>query len=932
MKQTVRWNVAIFGLVITLPAGAELVEGYDTAWGIMCLDGATGRPMWEFFPDEPGAPLLAEENGTLWLIHAPENNRPNEDGTWSRTFARAYALEPATGTMRRRATASEAARLLRLVDREDVPAASGDRVVGEAGRDRVITVMRGSTNEPRLTIPTVARYESVFVIGAVIVYAPQLERNIAGAIAEGPRLVAVDGENGGHLWTLDDAGDRLGVAAGTRAIYFCEPQAIRAQDPRMGRVHWRRHLPRIRGYSSIREQGDSVFVDCDSLGTEVRRPRYLYCLDCAIGAVRWEYEPDDSSFAPRLYLANGNVIAQVAPSHLLGNWGVGFGPMPGYEDVPVKRWRARVAEELSNRFASLAPDEIALRLRAWHALGDGAGMYMLGVAKEVLRDTPLRALSDELLRSFPRVRNATALLDFLEESFDRNPELHGEVGRILRDSYLIPWWYKTKTLGYNRPVPQYVPFAERQALMDRYEAFCARAATTPMRRITTAALADLTFGRAVATFDDLVAAHDGSNDPDFRHSVRLALIVQHPTTGSDWALTNLELFSTGELAQWIQRAPLDWLVAHEEVYLGWLRSGDSSLQSAAAYRLTSAPDAALILPFCVKLLEEDSAQCAAGGWSAIRDALRVLGRSGRMEFVPLIQRFAAESEGDEVSDPVRAAKSGIREEALQALEALGAPVVRPAPRINAPAPAVPLPISKPEPITPFSLQKALAEAVESGQAHAAKAAAQAILDHAARHPQDWAEHHRPLAEACLILEEWDRAIEELRLSTDGAPFFVEVEVLHILAKAGRIDEIVNLVEQTADGDHAVVGGYLLLGFNRWESAGRAFEKGTRKNPNDPDAHIGLALVHWQRGETERADALMERAIALRPNPYDEGFRQSILYWINRGQPEKAVAWIRESLRVDRKAWEQSGLLEWARSQPELKATVEASLREAPTGH
>ncbi len=105
----------------------------------------------------------------------------------------------------------------------------------------------------------------------------------------------------------------------------------------------------------------------------------------------------------------------------------------------------------------------------------------------------------------------------------------------------------------------------------------------------------------------------------------------------------------------------------------------------------------------------------------------------------------------------------------------------------------------------------------------------------------------------------------------------------------------------------------------------------RRNVSDPDAHIGLALAHLHRGNMERADALMDRAIVLRPSPHHEGFRHSILYWINRGQPEKAQAWLRESWRLDGRAWEQSGQVEWARSIPELRATIEALLREAPAG-
>ncbi len=193
MNQSARWNAAVFGLVLAAPAAGELVESCDSAWGIMCLDVVTGRPMWEFFPDEPGAPLTVDDGGTLWLIHAPENNRPNEDGSWSRTFVRAYALDPATGDLRRRASAADGTRLLRLVDREEVlRVTNGDRVVGETGRDRVITVMHGSTNEPRLTIPTATRYENLYVIDRVIVYAPQLERDAPGEVPPGPRLVAVD--------------------------------------------------------------------------------------------------------------------------------------------------------------------------------------------------------------------------------------------------------------------------------------------------------------------------------------------------------------------------------------------------------------------------------------------------------------------------------------------------------------------------------------------------------------------------------------------------------------------------------------------------------------------------------------------------------------------------------------------------------------------
>ena len=63
----------VLGLFLVCPSlfASDVTCGPDRT-GIVCLDQASGTPIWEFFPDETGRRLDLKTDGeTLYLIDGP---------------------------------------------------------------------------------------------------------------------------------------------------------------------------------------------------------------------------------------------------------------------------------------------------------------------------------------------------------------------------------------------------------------------------------------------------------------------------------------------------------------------------------------------------------------------------------------------------------------------------------------------------------------------------------------------------------------------------------------------------------------------------------------------------------------------------------------------------------------------------------------------
>jgi tetratricopeptide (TPR) repeat protein len=209
-----------------------------------------------------------------------------------------------------------------------------------------------------------------------------------------------------------------------------------------------------------------------------------------------------------------------------------------------------------------------------------------------------------------------------------------------------------------------------------------------------------------------------------------------------------------------------------------------------------------------------------------------------------------------------------------------------------------------------------------GDQHATRAAAREIVDLFGGDPAVGSGERGILAEAHEVLEDWDKAIELTRAEAPFSPGYAEETLLRLLGKAGRLDEIESIMTNTISSKNGTHAAVLLIATERVDKAFEFLSKQLEENRNYADACIGLAMIHFERKEFAESDAMMERAIALRPSPSRSAFfPRTITYWLDRGQPEKARTWLRESARNYPLRWEYEGLFEWAAQFPELETTV-----------
>ncbi len=809
---------------------------------------------------------------------------------------------------------------------------AGNRVVAGA---RAITVLKGNGPDVERVIPTDTYFRRLTVRGDVIVYGPEY----AGYTGmSGPAVIAVDANSGKTLWALHDVEKLLGISSVTDRIYVSEPGGLRALEPESGRLLWRQPLPRLQGSSSAREHGDKTYVViANPCGMECSW-NYIHCLDAVTGAPRWTFDPQISGGFTPLVVHEGRVFTFIAPTRV----GAAF---LGY-DCRSHRSQATEAVEpairacLRKRFAEKTPEEIELNLRAWHALGDHSLIPMMQHALEVLKGTALDELPATLIATYPPVHNPIGLIGFLEAQFAEAPDLGPEIRRILQQYDPIPYWAKEEK-NRNRSklcdlLPRFEPDPQEQALFDAFMSLKTRVEAVPTTRLTPSTITELMLRQGTATFESLVKAHDASTDSDQRLLIRMALYTQHPRQASDWALGLLDQISAMEITQWVQRAPVEWLLEHHELFEKWLHHEDASVRGFSARALNMSDNSEAVVPFCVKLLERGlEQQITDRDVEALQGAMRTLAKTDDPAHAALLRRYvkgvtvSVTLPGDKQpsAETLEAQLYMAADSGLRKLGIVDIPPLRGA----GSTPSSP-PTGSQEDVCAFQLMQTMEDLSYRGKIAEAQALARQVIDTLLQ--QEPGRCYSPdsdLAKAYETLEQWDEAIHHTFEANKDNPEDAEYMLGRLYRKAGRLDKLEALADLTRRDDIAIDAAIALLHKERLDKAQQTFSRVLKENPNGPTACVGLALIYFKRGELDRADAMMDRAVALRPRPEAESlFENTFTYWINRGKPDKARTWLRESWRIDRFWWERDGWSEWAEQFDELKDTV-AELRSQSNG-
>ncbi len=881
--------------------------------GVMCLDEKTGKPLWEYFPDQLGFFHVQSDAHHLFMVYQEYRNPDLSIKAEPASTIRAVNLVTGKEVVGPIQLPSENPPSPAANSWSNLVTAAGDRIAFSPGCDRAITVFQGDGPEVRTIIST-GWYSRVVVMGNVIVYSPSY---ITEGEANGPTVIAVDSTNGNRLWEVNGAPEVHGLSVGENHLYISEEGYLRVVDPLTGRIVWRNPLPRIRGQSQVTEHDGRLFVNCDFHGDDP--PMYfLYCLDAKTGNIQWTLNP---GYMPFLF-RDGRVYVMALPTRLMSIWR-NANVMDSFQVSKTPKWHEARKAFIRKRFAAKTHEEIELNLRAWHALGDRSGLTVLESAAEVSSDQEIKQLASFLTKDFPAVRDPMRLMDFLENQFEQRAELRIEIRRILEDFNPVPFWMEEENKKYNalrrKPI-QFELTSDERKLIDAFRELKGKADAAPVNRIDRKSLTELMLGQGSATFETLIVEHDASDDPQYRMLVRTAIYKQHPAKGSDWALSHMEEIGPTELSLWVQLASIEWLLAHEDLYRKWLFDEERSVQSFAAHRLSRLDDPTPVIPFCLQLLEERVSGAPLQENEAILGAIYALGKSKDGQHANVLRRFLSYKGVGQINNDMV-----VRDAAYRALKAIGQEV--PVSAILAPqAPKVPAPKRL---VDPYNLYIELEDAVNEGNDSKAKSLARQMLSMVEQDGDNTAMRATALAKAYEALEDWDTAIVWIQSEKDADSELVDRRLLEIFEKAKRWDEVDAVLTRTKSPELATKAALMLA--MEGLSLDGSFEVLSRQlkdHPNDADICIALSVVLLKRDESQAADAMMERAIALRPRPEGSlSFAQTFLHWIKRGKPEKAIAWLRQSVAEDRKTWEREDLLDWVSQFSELKSTA-AELRSS----
>ncbi len=912
-----RLRILLWGLVALAPAEQAwgCSSGGPNDSGLVCLDAQTGKPIWEFFHSDSGSIHLTWDGQLFYLSNRAQWVNPLRPEASKNDKGRVFAVDPETGegVEVNYSPVSSGADEKEYVSRY-VRTHLGDTVVAATGNARAITVMRGETQEPRFIISTSDYYSHYLIHQQWIVYALSYHESKPPT---GPIVVAVNAETGVESWTLKSGLHFKGIGGGEQNLYVAQTESLRALDPATGEERWVQRLPRIRGWAKVIEHDGGVYVICDQDGQGSERD-FVYCLDAVDGRVRWSFDPGGGSYTS-LHFYKDRVITRIRPTNWIASWRGTIGGMllltPDTSGGSPSAGADRFAERMGGK---TAPD-IELTMRAWHALGDRSALTLLEYCAKHLDEPALQELAVELQRTFPRARDRHALLAFLEETYERDKTLRPEVAQIVRD--IEPMWtYLQREAKRGRSsygLPPLEPTQSEKEWKAAYEGLRNKVLRTSITRLTREGLAEMITGEAYADLDFLTGHYAASQDADEKLLLRIAIVKVHPVEGSEWALANQAEYGEMEIGQWAQVASSDWLIAHEEIFYSWLVSADSFLQGNAARQLMKVTDAERAAFLASRLLRESGTRAFSGGWDSRSAALKILAGSGDVRHIPLIKEFyfgsASAPDGAKPRDDLHPILRQDAEKALIALGVRAGPVPKPKLEQNCPDSA-----SSYDQIR--RLDRELYFAQRRGDAAAVTIAA---TDAIALMPEDELnayDRERLLADAYEALGMWDEAIRQRAALFVNSPDHIDRDLLPLLAKAGRIEEMEQMISAARPGDEVIVqGAHLFIELERYDRAEELLRAALAGDANDAGACIGLALVMAQREEFAEADAMMERAIALRPHPsFCDSFGHTITYWLKRGKPERAIAWMTTAVAEDRGTWERDRLFEWAEHFAELK--------------
>jgi tetratricopeptide (TPR) repeat protein len=108
--------------------------------------------------------------------------------------------------------------------------------------------------------------------------------------------------------------------------------------------------------------------------------------------------------------------------------------------------------------------------------------------------------------------------------------------------------------------------------------------------------------------------------------------------------------------------------------------------------------------------------------------------------------------------------------------------------------------------------------------------------------------------AYILQRKWDKAVAVLKKAAEATPDNVMLWINLAAAELGPLET---------------------AGPKQQERAIAAFEKALKVNPQAPNVHYSLGLIHKERGELMRASAFFQRAVEV--NPVDNDAR----YWLKR---------------------------------------------------
>ena len=370
--------------------------------------------------------------------------------------------------------------------------------------------------------------------------------------------------------------------------------------------------------------------------------------------------------------------------------------------------------------------------------------------------------------------------------------------------------------------------------------------------------------------------------------------------------------------------------AHPSVYASWLRDEDTFIQGRAGFRLQELSDSFAVAT-CVELLREYAMSDENVPIYGAGAAMRYLARESTREHVSLIKKYLVSNvmtmQRSTVKDvEFHTPMYPLRMAALNALQQMGVEAedtieTKGEQQIVGDEEAIKKWQDKRSSRTHIEqLHSDMLDADYQEQESKAKGLARQLL--AAFKDKTASEYFlrgNYERDAYKVLEEWDKFIDSCRGEDN---YCGDRAVMEALAEAGRIDELQSLLEDTYDPYLQIDGGYLLLESMHLEKAFEIFSKYLEKDSGSYEACVGLAVIYRDRGELIEADKYMERALALFPHPSDSpAFHHTVSYWLLRGKPDKARAWVQKSATKDYAIWEKQGLFVKVGRHSELLGTI-----------